>query len=301
MPNWGDSKVKVEIKDLNKRLGNKEVLKEINFCLEPGQIFGLVGKNGAGKTTLIKCATGIYKPDRGAVYIGGSNVYDNPVVKGQIGYVAEENQYFSSYRIEELLSFYALAYPHFSPERFRELNRLFQLTERARVRELSKGMQMRLALMLALSQRPQLLVLDEPTSGLDPLAKREVMKLLVQEVESRALTVLISSHHLGDLERICDTIGVISRGEMRAVHTLTEMKVNMRKLQLVFPQGFPAELASWPEVLAVETVGRVNYIVTKQYSEELLGRLRQLKPLVLEEVSLGLEDMFIYAAKEGYR
>ena len=269
--------------------------------MEPGRIFGLVGENGAGKTTLIKCVTGVYRPDKGVVRIDGENVYENPAAKERIGYVADQNQYFPSYRIKELLSFYSLAYPRFSSERFWELNQIFKLPAKARVKELSKGMQMRLTLMLSLSIGSDVLVLDEPTSGLDPLAKREVMNLLLAEVESRGVTVLISSHHLGDLERMCDTIGIMSQGQMKSIHSLEEMKFSMRKLQAVFPQGAPAELASWPEVLAVEQMGRVHYIVTKQYSDDLLAKLQQTAPLVLEEVPLSLEDMFIYAAKEGYR
>lgn len=291
----------IEISKLHKRLGNKDVLTDINFTVEPGRIFGLVGENGAGKTTLIKCITGVYRPEQGAVLIDGKNVYDNPAVKERIGYVADQNRYFPSYRIKELLSFYALAYPRFSSERFWELNKIFKLPATARVKELSKGMQMRLTLMLSLSIRPDILVLDEPTSGLDPLAKREVINLLLQEVESRDVTVLISSHHLGDLERICDTIGIMSQGQMKSIHSLEEMKLQIRKLQAVFPQGTPADLASWPEVLAVEKMGRVHYIITKQYCADLLAKLNQAQPLVLEEVPLSLEDMFIYAAKEGYR
>lgn len=291
----------IEISQLHKSLGNKEVLTDINFTVEPGRIFGLVGENGAGKTTLIKCVTGVYRPDKGVVRIDGENVYENPAAKERIGYVADQNQYFPSYRIKELLSFYSLAYPRFSSERFWELNQIFKLPAKARVKELSKGMQMRLTLMLSLSIGSDVLVLDEPTSGLDPLAKREVMNLLLAEVESRGVTVLISSHHLGDLERMCDTIGIMSQGQMKSIHSLEEMKLSMRKLQAVFPQGAPAELASWPEVLAVEQMGRVHYIVTKQYSDDLLAKLQQTAPLVLEEVPLSLEDMFIYAAKEGYR
>ena len=291
----------VEISQLYKRLGNKEVLTDINFDVEPGRIFGLVGENGAGKTTLIKCVTGVYRPDKGTVCVDGQNVYENPAVKAGIGYVADQNQYFPSYRIKELLSFYALTYPRFSVDRFWELNQIFKLPEKARVKELSKGMQMRLTLMLSLSITPDVLVLDEPTSGLDPLAKREVLNLLLQEVESRGVTVLISSHHLGDLERICDTIGIMAQGQMKSIHSLEDIKLKMRKLQAVFPQGAPADLSSWPEVLAVENIGRVHYIVTKQYSDDLLAKLQQTAPLVLEEVPLSLEDMFIYAAKEGYR
>lgn len=290
--------MKIEVMSLYKTFRADTVLADINLAIEPGQIFGLIGENGAGKTTLIKCITGVYQPDQGAVYIGGKTAYENPTVKVEIGYVAEENQYFPSYRICELLSFYSLAYPRFSIDRFYELNQIFGVADKARVKELSKGMQMRLALMLSLSIQPAVLVLDEPTSGLDPLVKREAMNLILQEVESRAVTVLISSHHLSDLERICDTIGIIASGRMKAVHSLVELKQKMRKLQLVFSQDAPADLTAWPEVLAVEKVGRIHHIITKQYSEKLLNKLRQMRPLVLEEIPLELEDMFIYAAKE---
>ncbi len=117
----------IEISQLHKSLGNKEVLTDINLLWRPGRIFGLVGENGAGKTTLIKCVTGVYRPDKGVVRIDGENVYENPVAKERIGYVADQNQYFPSYRIKELLSFYSLAYPRFSSERFWELNQIFKL------------------------------------------------------------------------------------------------------------------------------------------------------------------------------
>lgn len=112
----------IEINGLNKRLGDKDVLKDINLTVEPGRIFGLVGENGAGKTTLIKCVTGVYRPEKGFVRIAGQTVYENPAVKERIGYVADQNQYIPSYRIQELLQLYCLAYPHFSRERFMELN-----------------------------------------------------------------------------------------------------------------------------------------------------------------------------------
>jgi ABC-2 type transport system ATP-binding protein len=291
----------LEVKGLYKSLGGREILKDIDLSLKPGCIFGLVGENGAGKTTLIKCLTGVYRPDKGIASINGQQIYDNPGAKENIGYIADQNQYFPAYRITELLSLYSLAYPAFSRERFEKLNQTFDLPVKTRVRALSKGMQMRLTLMLSLSIWPQVLILDEPTSGLDPIAKRDVTNLLLEEVESRGVTILISSHHLGDLERICDTIGIIAAGEMKANHSLEEMKTKMRKLQVVYSGAAPTDLAQWPEVLAVESVGRVHYVVTKQYGEALLGRLRQTKPLLMEEMPLGLEDMFIYAAKEGYQ
>lgn len=289
----------IEINQVTKILGSREVLKKINLGVTKGSIFGLIGENGAGKTTLIKCMTGIYRPDQGRIRIGEQEVFDNPQVKGKIGYVADQNQYFHDMKIKELLRFYRLSYPAFSEERFQSLNKVFQLDLNKRVRELSKGMKMRLALGLNLSIYPEVLVLDEPTSGLDPMAKREVTRLLLQEVEERNTTVFIASHHLSDLERICDSIAIIHQGEIQYVNSLEGMKRNIKKLQVVFQEEPPRDLADWPEVMAVEKVGRVHYLITREYSKALVEKLQSCRLMLLEEVDLSLEDMFIYAAGEG--
>ena len=162
-------------------------------------------------------------------------------------------------------------------------------------------MQMRLALALNLSIYPQVLLLDEPTSGLDPVAKKEVTNLLLEEVETRGVTIFISSHHLGDLERICDSIGIIRNGEIVYVNSLEQMKRNIKKLQVVFREDPPEDINQWPEIMWVEKIGRVHYLVTKEYPVGLENRLRGTEPLLLEEVGLSLEDMFIYSTKEGLK
>lgn len=291
----------IEISGVTKILGNKEVLKNINLGVTKGTIFGLIGENGAGKTTLIKCLTGIYLPDQGSIRIGEQEVFDNPGVKGRIGYVADQNHYFPRMKVKELIRFYRLSYPSFSEERFQRLNQLFQLDLNKRLKQLSKGMKMRLALGLNLSIQPEVLVLDEPTSGLDPLVKREVTNLLLQEVEERGTTIFISSHHLSDLERICDSIAIIQEGEIRYVNSLEGMKRNIKKLQVVFQEEPPQDLKDWPEVLAMEKLGRVHYLITKEYSREFEEKLKGCRLMFLEEVDLSLEDMFIYAAGEGLK
>lgn len=289
----------IEIHEVTKILGVREVLKKVSLEVPKGTIFGLVGENGAGKTTLIKCITGIYRVDGGYIRIGHEEVFDNPQVKAKIGYVADQNQYSPGMKIKELAHFYRLSYPRFSAERFEHLSSLFQLDPDKRVKNLSKGMKMKLALALNLSICPEVLLLDEPTSGLDPLAKRQVTHLLLQEVEERQVTVFMSSHHLSDLERVCDAIAIIRQGEIKYVNSLEEMKRNIKKLQVVFETEPPEDLAAWPEVLAWEKVGRVHYLVTKGYSPTLIEKLRHQRLTLLEEVDLSLEEMFIYAAGEG--
>jgi len=290
----------MEAKEVSKVLGGREVLKKVSLAVPKGTIFGLVGENGAGKSTLIKCLTGIYRVDGGSVLIDGEEVFDNPEVKAKIGYVADQNHFSPGMKIKELVRFYRLSYPQFSEARCYALNQQFQLDLNQRVKNLSKGMKMKLALALNLSFYPEVLILDEPTSGLDPLAKRQVTNLLLQEVQERQVTVFISSHHLGDLERICDAVAIIHRGEIKYVNSLEDMKRNIKKLQVVFAGEPPENLAAWPEVLAWEKLGRVHYLVTREYSQALMEKLRQHRLMFFEEVDLSLEDMFIYATGEEW-
>lgn len=288
----------IEISNASKRFGNFTALSDINIRVKKGTIFGLIGENGAGKTTLIQCMTGIYKPDQGTITVNKEPVYENPIVKERIGYVADQNQYFPFFKVKEMVEFYKRTYPSFSTDKFNEYNVIFKLDENKRVRQLSKGMQMRLSLMLNLAINPDVLILDEPTSGLDALAKNQMLDILLQEVAENQLTIFVSSHHLGELERICDEIAMIHKGQITYMSTLDEMKENIKKLQVVFGQDAPADLKTWEEIRAVQKVGRVYYIITQKYSKGLEDRLYEAGAKFIEQINLSLEEIFIHTNEE---
>lgn len=206
----------IDVRDLYKGYQQKEgfVVKGVSLRVEKGTIHGLIGHNGSGKTTIIKCLTGIYQPDRGEILIDGEPVYDNPAAKGKIGYVADSNQMFTNYRIRELVTFYNRIFPDFLLDDFEALNRIFNVNPYKRIGQLSKGQQMRVSFMLNMARNPRVLILDEPTSGLDAMAKKDLLDLLVSAVENRDMTVLISSHHLSELERVCDSVTMITQGRV---------------------------------------------------------------------------------------
>lgn len=285
----------IDINNVSKIIDDKYIIKEINLHLNKGDIFGIIGENGAGKTTLIKCLTGIYKVNEGNILIDGEEVFDNNKVKQKIGYVSDENQYFSYFKVKELIEFYKKTYDNFSQERFDELNEKLKIPVDRRVRELSKGMKMRVSILLSLSINPDILILDEPTSGLDPVVKREIMSIIVDEVASRGVTVFISSHHLEDIERICDNVAIIKNGEIKFKSSMEEAKNSIKKLQVVFDDGSDAnkELSSLDGVIKIETIGRVNYIITKNYTKDFEKKLYELGASFIEIVDISLEDMFI--------
>ncbi|MBX4264634.1 ABC transporter ATP-binding protein [Clostridium estertheticum] len=290
----------IDIKNVSKKIDDKYILKNVDLHVNKGSIFGIIGENGAGKTTLIKCLTGIYRANEGSILIDGEEVFDNAKIKQKIGYVSDENQYFSSFKVKELLEFYKKAYNDFSNERFDELNVKFKIPLNRRIRELSKGMKMRTAILLNLSIKPDILILDEPTSGLDPVIKKELMSIIVDEVASRDVTVFISSHHLDHIERICDSVAIIKNGAIKLKSSMEDAKNSIKKLQVMFKDevNINEKLSSINGVIKVETIGRVNYIITKNYTKDLEKKLYDMGADFIEIVDMSLEDMFIYFVGE---
>ncbi|APC39397.1 ABC transporter ATP-binding protein [Clostridium estertheticum] len=290
----------IDIKNMSKKIDDKYILKNVDLHVNKGSIFGIIGENGAGKTTLIKCLTGIYRVNEGRILIDGEEIFDNNKIKQKIGYVSDENQYFSSFKVKELLEFYKKAYNDFSKERFDELNVKFKIPLNRRIRELSKGMKMRTAILLNLSIKPDILILDEPTSGLDPVIKKELMSIIVDEVASRDVTVFISSHHLDHIERICDNIAIIKNGTIKLKSSMEDAKNSMKKLQVMFRDAvnINAKLSSINGVIKVETIGRINYIITKNYTKNFEKKLYDMGAEFIEIVDMSLEDMFIYFVGE---
>ncbi len=201
-----------------------EALKGVSLTVREGEIFGLLGPNGAGKTTLIKILLGITFADHGRAYLFGQESH-RVGLRRLVGYLPEDYQLPEYLRAWKALDFFAKLYgmgerqAHIS-----ELLRLSGLEERrdSKVREFSKGMRQRLALAQALLHKPKLLILDEPTSHLDPIGRKEVKDLLVQ-LKRDGTTILISSHVLTEIERICDRVAILHRGQLLKEGTVEEL------------------------------------------------------------------------------
>lgn len=283
----------ISVINANKSYPNKKALNGVNLEVEEGSIFGLIGPNGAGKTTLIKCILDIYKLDSGEIKIGGENIRNNPEAKALIGYVADENKYFTTFSIDEMIKLYKMTYKSFDMDRFNELNRIFKLPEDRSIGRLSKGMKMRLSLMLNLSIRPKVLIMDEPTSGLDPIARKNLIQILLDEVAERRTTILISSHNLGELERICDTVAIMNEGEIKYRDSLENMKTSMKKIQIAFKEEPNIKIEEMKEFLKVEKIGRAYTILTKEFNQQLISKLEKEGMVFYQEINLTLEDIFM--------
>lgn len=291
----------IEVKGLCKGYQSNAgyVVKDIDIQVENGTIHGLIGHNGSGKTTIIKCLTGIYPADKGEVLLDGKPVYENPEAKGKIGYVADSNQMFSGYRISELARFYEQTFPDFSMEDFNSLNKVFEVEVNKRISQLSKGQKMRVSFMLNMARNPEVLILDEPTAGLDAMAKRDLLDILVSAVENNGMTVLISSHNLDELEKVCDSVTMIRNGKISVQDELDEVTGQIVKYQVVFPGGAPAEVYHREDICHMSNVGSVYTIVLPKESGDFESDMKAAGAVLVEQMQVGLEESFIYMNRQA--
>ena len=209
---------------LRKRYGRQTAVDDVSFTVARGEIVGLLGPNGAGKTSVIKILLGLVRPDAGDVLLLGRPAPD-PESRARVGYLPELFRYQPWLSAAEVLELHVrLAGVAVSAEERRESLAAVGLADRARDRVggFSKGMQQRLGLAVALVARPELVVLDEPTSALDPIGRADVRDLLLS-LRDRGVAVLLNSHLIGEVERVCDRVVILDKGRVAASGTLAEL------------------------------------------------------------------------------
>ncbi|MZP29213.1 ATP-binding cassette domain-containing protein [Heliobacterium undosum] len=292
----------IECRELTKTFQDYTAVDKVNLQIPQGIVYGLLGPNGAGKTTLIRLLMGIFRPTSGTGAILGRSITDETgAVRQSVGYVADVQDYYPQMTAEELLDFCRGLYPSWDRDKERWLLKQFHVPMGKWIRAFSKGMKTMLALTIALSIRPQVLILDEPTSGLDPVIKRMFWQLVLEETAAEGMTVFLSTHHLRELERFADKVGVLFDGRLLQEQSIEQLKASSRKLQVVFPAGFPEPLRRLPEVLSVEARGRVYTIVVATRWEQVYQQVQAYEPLFVETLDMELEEIFLYwMSKEGY-
>jgi ABC-2 type transport system ATP-binding protein len=199
----------LEAEGLGKRYGRRWALSDCTLSIPAGHVVGLVGPNGAGKTTLLQLAVGLLRPTTGSIAVLGGHACDDPAQLGRVGFVAQETPTYASLSIADHLRFGAWLNNGWDAEMAERRIDDLGLDPRQRAGQLSGGQRAQLALTLALAKRPELLILDEPVASLDPLARREFLQHLMEAVVEHELSIVLSSHLVADLERVCDYLIVL--------------------------------------------------------------------------------------------
>ena len=221
----------LETRGLGRRYGSQWALRDCTLEVPRGSVTALVGPNGAGKTTLLRLAVGLTRPSAGSVRVLGLDPHaDAAEALPRVGFLAQEHPLYGGFTVEEMLRVGRELNPGWDDAGARERIGELDLPLTKKVRRLSGGQRAQVALTLALAKRPELLLLDEPVASLDPLARREFMQSVLEAVAERELTIVLSSHLLADLERVCDHLVILAAGRTQLAGSIEEIVASHRLL-----------------------------------------------------------------------
>ena len=278
----------LKIKCLSKSL-NDFYLGPLDLNIKRGSIVGYIGENGAGKSTTIKLILGDMKKDSGEIYIFGKKIEDlTEDEKKKIAFVFEDFFFPQELNIKEVEKFHSMYYGNFwEKETFDRLLKRFKLPEKKKVSTFSRGMKMKLSLILALSHKAELLILDEATSGLDPVARDDILDILLEFIQDENKSIMISSHILSDLEKIADEIAFLHRGKLIFVENKDKLKEDYGLVSLSKEE--------------FESLDKNSIIAVRdhKFGKECLVK-KDLIPQNLEVENVSIEEIMVYMIKEKY-
>jgi len=305
------AQVVINLERVNKELGGRQILKDVTLAVEQGDIFGYLGPNGAGKTTTIRIILGLMQATSGEVSVLGQDVQIDKT-RQKIGFVLETDGLYDNMSAHDNLVFYAKLYDIAQPEqKVNEVLKLVGLADRAadKVATYSKGMRQRLALARAMTPDPEVLVLDEPTAGVDPTGQIEIRQLMLDMIHKQGKTILLSSHNLDEVQRICDRIAIIDKGQIRLYGELEKLQREMGRggVEIETAEPLPppivAEINKLPgfsvqeqrdKILILSTGPNVDISVVVTFLASRGVKIEQFKR---REASL--EDMYTAIMKEA--
>jgi ABC-2 type transport system ATP-binding protein len=273
----------IEASGLGKRYGRRQALADCTLAVPGGRVTGLVGPNGAGKTTLLQLAAGLLEPDSGGIRVLGERPGGTPAQLARVGFVAQDAPVYPGLSVAGHLRMGAWLNRGWDSQLAgRRISRL-GLNLRQRAGSLSGGQRAQLALTLATAKRPELLLLDEPVASLDPLARREFLQGLMETVAEQQVSVVLSSHLISDIERVCDYLIVLAGSRVRLAGETEELLATHHRLS--GPRRDPRTLpASW-DVIEESHAGKQGTLLIRT-AEPVLDPAWTVRPVTLEDMVL---------------
>jgi ABC-2 type transport system ATP-binding protein len=283
----------IETRNLGRKFGKFEAVKDVSLRVPRGTVFGLLGVNGAGKSTIIKMIMGHLRPTAGEIRVLGRALGEDLIdIRRRVAYVSENRYLYEWMTVEESIGFTRAFHETWDDQKAADLLQRFSLPPEKKVRQLSRGNRARLCLLLALSFNPELIILDEPTSGLDPIVRRDFIENIVAEIAEEGKTVLFSSHIVEEVERVADYVGIINEGELLLVSTLDDIKSTYKRVRYA-TNGMRPEVAGVPGVLAVENGRHEQILTVSTWGDETLRTLGERGVKNPEVLPISLEDIFV--------
>jgi ABC-2 type transport system ATP-binding protein len=287
----------VTTRGLSKRYDDEVALDAVDLQVSDGAVYVLLGANGAGKSTALKLLLNLERADSGVAEVFGLDTSRHgPRVRAQVGYVPERHDAgYPWMTCGRLLQHVAAYYPAWDYGYAEQLTSALDVRRERKIGGLSKGDTRRLQLVLALAHRPPLLLLDEPTDGLDPIVRKRVLALLAEHLADSPTTVLITTHHIHEVESLADHVGVLRAGRLVAQMTRDSLQRTVRRYRIELPDGWEAPrdlvVASPRSARATREVQWTLVGEETEVTDRLTGsgaRVREVTSLPLEEAALAL-------------
>jgi ABC-2 type transport system ATP-binding protein len=284
----------IEVNNLTKYYGKSRGIIDVSFNEEEGEIFGFIGPNGAGKSTTIRLMLSLIHPTSGSAKVFGKDVTKlGPEIRRDIGYLPSEVYYYEGMKVKDLLKYSASFYGHDCTQRIKELSDIMELEQNRRISDLSYGNKKKVGIVQGLLHSPKLLFLDEPTAGLDPLMQRKFFDLIRQE-NARGVTVFFSSHILGEVQRMCNRVGIIREGKIVEISDIRSLQQNNYKKVHVTAEGLNPASFDLPGVTNLMTEDSTIHFFFKGDINAVLQKVSsvQVTDLTIEEPTL--EEIFMH-------
>ncbi len=281
---------------LSKSYKGKPALRGLDLEVPRGAIYGFLGRNGAGKTTTLKLLLGMLRQDAGEISLLGVPIRsekESVAARRRIAFVSEDKELYPSMSVGQMIRFTRPFYPSWRPDLEERYLDLFRLPLNQSIGKLSKGMLTQLMLLLAMARGAELLMMDEPTSGLDPVATEEVLQALADLAAGDGVTIFFSSHHLPEVEQICDRVCLIDEGKTVIAGVLDDLKAQYRRVVAVFDREPPPTLAGLSGVDHLRRRGRTVSILAHNDVDSVVEHVREFAPVSVEIHAVSLKELFL--------
>lgn len=291
----------IQTRHLSKRYGPIDAVRDLSLGVPRGKISAFLGPNGHGKSTTIKMLLGMTRPTGGTGQVLGFDITDprgSLEIRRRTAFVSEDKHLYGYMTVKQVIAFTRGLFPHWQHDRERELLGVFDLPLNRKVKQLSKGMRTKLALILALARGAELLILDEPSEGLDPVVAESMLQNVVRAAADGA-SVFFSSHQLSEAERIADHVFILKRGHIVLEGPLDELRERYRRINAVFVGQPPTDGLPLQSLANVQREGHVLSALSKDNSEAVAGKFRELGAVSVEVCSVGLRELFLETVQEA--
>lgn len=290
----------IEIKNLTKNYGKARGITDVSFNVEQGEIFGFIGPNGAGKSTTIRTLLSLIYPTSGSATIFGKDCIEfGPEIKKEIGYLPSEVFYYDNMKVIELLKYSASFYKKDCSKRITELAEIMDLDLNKKIDDLSYGNKKKVGIVQGLLHEPKLIILDEPTSGLDPLMQQKFFDLLEQE-NKKGATILLSSHILSEVQRLCNRVAIIKEGKIIKVEKISTLQEsNHKKFKIEVKSKIADNYFNISGVSALDIKGNMISFLFRGNINFIMKKISEIEITNLWIEEPDLEEIFMhYYTKE---